>query len=53
MNLDEMVDQIHVTSLAYKEYIEVDVSEIFTPSFFWIILRKNKKKLQGLMSALK
>ncbi|KAJ8680849.1 hypothetical protein QAD02_016636 [Eretmocerus hayati] len=52
MSINETVEQIEVGTLIHEEYIEVHISEIFTPSFFWIQLRKHKKKLTALMSHL-
>ncbi|XP_014214309.1 tudor domain-containing protein 5 [Copidosoma floridanum] len=54
MSINESVDQIPVSSLAPNtdDYFEVTVSEIFTPSFFWIKLRKNQKKFNLLMDRL-
>ncbi|XP_011493845.1 PREDICTED: tudor domain-containing protein 5-like [Ceratosolen solmsi marchali] len=52
MNLGDRVNNILVTSLVNQEYIEIVISEIFTPSFFWIVLLKNRNKLNKLMIAL-
>lgn len=50
-----MIIQIHVSTVVdnpEEDYFEVLISEIFTPSFFWITLRKNKKKIAKLMENL-
>ncbi|XP_014224286.1 uncharacterized protein LOC106650659 [Trichogramma pretiosum] len=50
----DSLDVVHVTSIDknYEEYVEVVVSEVFTPSFFWVHLRKNIKKLKAMMELL-
>ncbi|XP_058803464.1 uncharacterized protein LOC131671220 isoform X2 [Phymastichus coffea] len=52
MGFDETVEHISVRSLDHEDYFEVNISEIFTPSFFWITLRKNKSKIKKLMDEL-
>ncbi|OXU25066.1 hypothetical protein TSAR_000904 [Trichomalopsis sarcophagae] len=52
MKLNETVEIISVLTLSTMEYIEVNVSEIFTPSFFWVTLRENKKKFKAMMNEL-
>ncbi|XP_008212486.1 uncharacterized protein LOC100121779 isoform X2 [Nasonia vitripennis] len=52
MNLNETVEIISVLTLSTIEHIEVNVSEIFTPSFFWVTLRENKKKFKAMMTEL-
>lgn len=52
MKPTESVDNISVTILSVKEYIEVNISEVFTPSFFWVTLRENKKKFRIMMNEL-
>ncbi|KAL7287883.1 hypothetical protein TKK_0017946 [Trichogramma kaykai] len=50
----DSLDVVHVTSIDknYEEYVEVVVSEVFTPSFFWVHLRQNIKKLKAMMELL-
>ncbi|KAJ8680581.1 hypothetical protein QAD02_016368 [Eretmocerus hayati] len=52
MGIHETVEQIHVKSLIHEEYIKVQISEIFTPSFFWIQLLKANRQLAELMNQL-
>lgn len=54
MNHNETVEQLSASLLRYNPlgYEEVYVSEIFTLSFFWIQLRKYRKKLKALMGDL-
>ncbi|EFN81393.1 Tudor domain-containing protein 5 [Harpegnathos saltator] len=48
------VCHILVTDLqkSKKQYLEVYVVEVFTPSFFWIQLRKNKRQFEKFMENL-
>ncbi|KAF7400606.1 hypothetical protein HZH66_005790 [Vespula vulgaris] len=54
MIIGECVGQINVTDLENitQPYIEVFVEEVFTPSLFWIQLRKKKKLFNKLMDDL-
>lgn len=54
MTFYDTVDVVKVESLCtgQDEYVDVIVTEVFHPSFFWIILRENKKLLDKLMSEL-
>ncbi|XP_046816846.1 uncharacterized protein LOC124423308 isoform X1 [Vespa crabro] len=51
MIIGECVGQINVTDLENitQPYIEIFVEEVFTPSLFWIQLRKKKKLFNKLM----
>ena len=60
MNINETVKVIQVSSFPTvsvedemdEKYLEVVLSDVFTPSFFWIHLRENKKKLKLMMDEL-
>lgn len=54
MNINEAIDVIMVSTLAKgdEDFIEIIISEIFTPSFFWVQLRGFKKNLQAMMHEL-
>lgn len=54
MIIGECIGQINVTDLdnIMQPYIEVFVEEVFTPSLFWIQLRKKKKLFNKLMEDL-
>ena len=54
MSIDDTIDHIKVTSLCEntKKFIDVIVSEVFSPTKFWIILRKNKIKREKMMNIL-
>lgn len=54
MTFYDTVDIIKVESLCSNEdkYIDVTVTEVQHPSFFWVILRKNKNLLNKLMGEL-
>ncbi|KAJ8687353.1 hypothetical protein QAD02_023147 [Eretmocerus hayati] len=51
LSFDETVEQIFVTSLQSK-YIDVIVSDVKNPSWFWVNLRENKRTLDKLMNEL-
>ncbi|XP_078045108.1 uncharacterized protein LOC144474278 isoform X2 [Augochlora pura] len=54
MTIGECVGEIHVADLVTvnEPYIEAFVVEVFTPSFFWIQLRKKQKKFKTFMTNL-
>ncbi|KAL6260729.1 hypothetical protein P5V15_008252 [Pogonomyrmex californicus] len=53
MNYDDDVGKISVTELQNsKTYLEIYISEVFHPCFFWIHLRENKKRFDRLMIEL-
>lgn len=54
MSIGEYVGYINVADLAQNEepFIEVFVVEVFTPSFFWIQLRKKQKVFIKFMDDL-
>lgn len=52
LRANETVRQHDVTALLQNEYLEVNISEIFTPSFFWITLRREKKRSKSMMADL-
>ncbi|XP_012152343.2 uncharacterized protein LOC100880736 isoform X2 [Megachile rotundata] len=54
MSIGECVGYISVTDLMQDEkpYIEVIVVEVFTPSFFWIQLRKKQRTFKKFMDEL-
>ncbi|XP_033227106.1 uncharacterized protein LOC117179433 isoform X3 [Belonocnema kinseyi] len=53
MELKETVGHISVTVLGKEhDFEEVEVSEVFTPSFFWIQLRRKLPKFRKLMYEL-
>ncbi|XP_076232946.1 uncharacterized protein LOC143178290 isoform X2 [Calliopsis andreniformis] len=54
VTIGECVGQINVEDLVVNEkpYIEVVVVEVFTPSFFWIQLRKKQKIFKTFMDDL-
>ncbi|XP_015181484.1 PREDICTED: uncharacterized protein LOC107069053 isoform X2 [Polistes dominula] len=54
MTLGESVEQIYVKNLQNgpQQCVEVYVEEVFTPSLFWIQLRKERKHFSKLMDAL-
>nr|XP_033327722.1 tudor domain-containing protein 5-like isoform X6 [Megalopta genalis] len=54
VTIGESVGHIHVADLVRIEnpYIEVVVVEVFTPSFFWIQLRKKQKAFKKFMNDL-
>ncbi|XP_043253789.1 protein dopey homolog PFC0245c-like [Colletes gigas] len=54
VTIGETVGQLDVVELANAEtpYIEINVVEVFTPSFFWIQLRKKEKVFKTFMNDL-
>ncbi|XP_076293057.1 uncharacterized protein LOC143215117 isoform X2 [Lasioglossum baleicum] len=54
VTIGESVGQVSVTDLVSEEkpYIEVVVVEVFTPTFFWIQLRKKQKAFKTFMDDL-
>ncbi|XP_054007333.1 uncharacterized protein LOC128891675 [Hylaeus anthracinus] len=54
VTIGESVGQLDVTEFANadKPYIEVIVVEVFTPSFFWIQLRKKQQMFKSFMDEL-
>ncbi|XP_078042851.1 uncharacterized protein LOC144473122 [Augochlora pura] len=54
VTIGECVDEIHVADLVRDgtPHIEVVVVEVFTPSFFWIQLRKKLKAFKTFMDEL-
>ncbi|XP_034181912.2 uncharacterized protein LOC117605114 [Osmia lignaria lignaria] len=54
MNIGECVGYLNVLDLTQNEklYTEVLVVEVFTPSFFWIQLRKNQRTFKKFMNEL-
>ncbi|XP_043507547.1 uncharacterized protein LOC122527423 isoform X1 [Frieseomelitta varia] len=54
MSIGEYVEHINVTDLAQNEQllVEVIVVEVFTPSFFWIQLRKKQNIFKTFMNDL-
>lgn len=55
MNIGEYVRHIKVADLVQNEqpFVEVIVVEVFTPSFFWIQLRKKQNIFKTFMNDLK
>ena len=55
MSIGEYVEHINVADLAQNEQllVEVIVVEVFTPSFFWIQLRKKQNIFKMFMNDLK
>lgn len=57
VRIDDIVEQINVTSLVQtsKDDLKIDVivSEVFYPTFFWVILNENKKKLRSFVKKMK
>ncbi|KZC13290.1 Tudor domain-containing protein 5 [Dufourea novaeangliae] len=54
VTIGESVGQLNVADLVTDEkpYIEVVVVEVFTPSFFWVQLRKKQKSFKTFMDDL-
>lgn len=54
MSIGDYVGYINVADLEQDEepFIEVIVVEVFTPSFFWIQLRKKQKTFKMFMDDL-
>ncbi|XP_076654751.1 uncharacterized protein LOC143360077 isoform X2 [Halictus rubicundus] len=54
VTIGESVGQLSVADLVSKEkpYVEVVVVEVFTPTFFWIQLRKKQKAFKTFMNDL-
>lgn len=54
INFNDSVDQIHVNSVYRRDgkSLKVIVTEVHSPSYFWVILYKNRPKLKKLMNEL-
>ncbi|KAL6439775.1 hypothetical protein ACFW04_004067 [Cataglyphis niger] len=53
MNYNDSVDLILVTDLHRdRKHLEIYVVEVFNPSFFWVHLRKNKRRFEIFMNEL-
>ncbi|XP_050452413.1 uncharacterized protein LOC126851995 isoform X2 [Cataglyphis hispanica] len=53
MNYNDSVDLILVTDLQRdRKHLEIYVVEVFNPSFFWVHLRKNKRRFEIFMNEL-
>lgn len=53
MNYNDSVDLILVTDLQRdRKHLEIYVVELFNPSFFWVHLRKNKRRFDIFMKDL-